>query len=70
MYLLVKFSGGPVESVGCVGFLELKGVECICLLIILLGLLEALCLLGGLCLFGVLSALGLLGLLGALDFLN
>ena len=33
MYLLVKYSVGPV------GFAELKGVECICLLITLLDLL-------------------------------
>ena len=33
MYLYIKY------SVGCVGFVELKGVECICLLSILLGLL-------------------------------
>ena len=26
-------------SVGCIGFVELKGVKCACLLIILLGLL-------------------------------
>ena len=32
-------------SVGRVGFVKLKGVECACLLIILLGLLGALCLL-------------------------
>ena len=36
MYLLVKY------SVGSVGFVELKGVECICLVSILLGLLGAL----------------------------
>ena len=29
MYLFVKYSVG---SVGCVRFVELKGVECICLL--------------------------------------
>ena len=28
MYLLVNYSVGPVE---CVRFVELKGVECICL---------------------------------------
>ena len=37
--LLVKYSVGSVE---CVGFVELKGVECICLFSILLGLLGAL----------------------------
>ena len=41
MYLLVKYSVGFVGSFGCVRFVELKGVECICLLSILLGLLGA-----------------------------
>ena len=36
MYFLVKYSVGPV---GCVGFVKLKGVECLCLLSFLLGLL-------------------------------
>ena len=48
MYLLVRYFVG---SVGCVGFFELKGVECICLLTILLDLFGAL---------GLLDALGLL----------
>ena len=48
MYLLVKYSVGPV---GCVRFVELKGVECLGLLSFLLGLLR---------LFGLLGALGLL----------
>ena len=42
MHLFVKYSVGsvePVGSVGCVGFVELKGVECICWLGILLGAL-------------------------------
>ena len=65
MYLLVKYSVG---SVGCVGFVELKGVECIFLLSILLGLrcvgfvelkgVECICLLS--ILLGLLGALGLL----------
>ena len=36
MHLFGKYSVGPV---GCVGFVKLKGVECICLLSILLGAL-------------------------------
>ena len=32
MNLFVNYSVGSVESVGCVGFVEFKGVECICLL--------------------------------------
>ena len=42
MYFFVKYSVGSVGPAGCVGFVELKGVECICLLSILLGLLDAL----------------------------
>ena len=36
MCLCLNYSVG---SVGCIGFVELKGVECTCLLFILLGAL-------------------------------